>query len=92
LDVSKAARGSGIAGFVRANVNHLSVTKKRVGEGIISTNDYEFVVGVSFELIDSGTSKELARGAIRKRMNERRSDLFLGQSDLDGGHGCVRPT
>jgi hypothetical protein len=80
LDVAKAARGSGISGFIRANIDTLKIEKKRVGEGIIQTNDYEFIMGISYQLIDSGTGKELARGAIRKRSSERRSDMFGGVS------------
>ena len=81
LDVAKAARGSSISGFVRANIDFIQVGKKRVGEGIIQTNDYEFAMGVSYQMIDSGTGKELARGAIRKRSNERRSDMFGGTGE-----------
>ncbi len=76
LDVAKAARGSSIAGFLRANVDVVELTQKRVGEGIISTHDIDFVVGTSFQFVDAGTGKELARGAIRKKNSERRSEIF----------------
>jgi hypothetical protein len=81
LDVAKAARGSGIAGFIRANIDVVQATQKKVGEGLISTHDIEFTLGASYQLIDSGTGKELARGAIRKKNNERRSELFGDGTD-----------
>jgi hypothetical protein len=81
-DAARIARGSGVAGFLRADIVELGVRETLDKEGLIQARQIVLSVGLNFGLVDASTGREVARGLRRRELSETRSDFLGLQSRL----------
>jgi hypothetical protein len=81
-DVSKVARGSGIAGYLRGDIFQIDLNEKKDPTGLIQSREINLEISYKWELVDSGTSRVLVSGTRRKLYTETRANILGYSSGL----------
>jgi hypothetical protein len=81
-DVSKVARGSGIAGYLRGDIFQIDLNEKKDPAGLIQSREINLEISYKWELVDSGTSRVLVSGTRRKLYTETRANILGYSSGL----------
>jgi len=86
MEVSRVARGSGIAGFIRGEIHQIEIAEKKDPTGLIQSRDITVNLGVSYEMVDSASGRSLVTGNRKKTYVETRSEILgyaTGLADAD---------
>lgn len=75
-DVARLARGAGVTGFLRGEINTLDLKVTSAPVGLLKNKSLELKILVRYELFDSTSGRRIAAGNETQTYTETRSDIF----------------